>query len=536
MFYNRLIFFLILLFHLALPAGSNDEFRATWVITWEQIDSNWPRQNEDRIWEILNNHERANMNAVLWQVRQNGTGYYNSSYEPWGKYLNYTNPGYDPLAYAIQEAHIRGLELHAWMNVFECRGAGYGTPAEKHPKWICRDQNGNPMPSNITSLSPGLAEVRHYLVNVAMEIVRNYDIDGLHLDYVRWNEYTNPERSQELAELIAGGMTLEEQTRELIENKAGRYLYDTLHPYSAGVPEGFESWEEWWRWSVTEFVRVLHDSIQAVKPWVRLSAAALGKYNWSGWQAYDRVYQDAALWFNEGYVDQLMPMHYHWTDPQDFYNMLSGGYQCWSPYIQDGVADGRLYTVGFGSYKFAIQGVWENHAAVVEACRSVPWVDGFQFFSYRWWDEHNYWDEAGETFFNQKTKVRGIKLIDSIPPDPPTISLYKIDSLTYEIAVIPPITATSNYWYAIYRSTDSIIDIDNDEIIDIHFGDSPFTYIDNFDGIQNYNGVYSYAATAFDRYWNESEISNIVQSDSIPSFPPTGVSTVSTESGFDIHK
>ncbi|MEA3431179.1 MAG: hypothetical protein U9R01_00640, partial [candidate division WOR-3 bacterium] len=80
------------------------------------------------------------------------------------------------------------------------------------------------------------------------------------------------------------------------------------------------------------------------------------------------------------------------------------------------------------------------------------------------------------------------------------------------------------------------IDIDNDEIIDIHFGDSSFTYIDSFDGTQGHNGRYSYAATAFDRYWNESGVSNIVQPDSIPSFPPSGVSTVSTESGFNIYK
>jgi len=531
-----LVFFLVFSINPLLFAGSNDEFRATWVITWEQIDPSWPSPNMDRIWEIMRKHKSANMNAVLWQVRQNGTAYYNSSYEPWGKYLNYIYPGYDPLACAIQEAHAQGLELRAWMNVFECRGAVYGTPAEEHPEWICRDEDGNPMPSDIASLSPGLAEVRHYLVNVAMEIVRNYDIDGLHLDYVRWDEYFNPKRTKELAELTAEGMTPEEEIQELIENKSGRYLYNTLHPYSGGVPEGFESWEEWWRWSVTEFVKTLHDSIQAVKPWVRLSAAALGKYNWSGWQAYGRVFQDAALWFNEGYVDQLMPMHYHWTEPQDFYNMLSGGYQCWSPYIQDGVTDGRLYTVGFGSYKFAIQGVWENHPVVVEACRSISWVDGFQFFSYRWWDEHNYWNEAEKTFFNHKTKVRATRLIDSIPPDPPIISLTKIDSLTYEITVTPPVTVTSDHWCAIYRSTDSIIDVDSDGIIDIHFGDSSFTYIDNFDGIQNYNGTYFYAATVFDRYWNESEISNIVQSDSIPSFPLSGVSTVSTELGFNIHK
>jgi len=175
------------------------------------------------------------------------------------------------------------------------------------------------------------------------------------------------------------------------------------------------------------------------------------------------------------------------------------------------VADGRLYTVGFGSYKFAIQGVWENHPVVVEACRSISWVDGFQFFSYRWWDEHNYWNEAEKTFFNRKTKVRATRLIDSIPPDPPTISLTKIDSLTYKITVTPPVTATSDHWYAIYRSTDNTIDVDNDGIINIHFGGSPFTHIESFDSKKNYIRTYFYAATLIDRYWNESGISNILK-------------------------
>jgi len=71
-----------------------------------------------RVRAILDDHSSANMNAVLFQARQSGTAYYNSSYEPWGYYAGYEDPGYDPLAYAIEQAHARGLELHAWFNVF----------------------------------------------------------------------------------------------------------------------------------------------------------------------------------------------------------------------------------------------------------------------------------------------------------------------------------------------------------------------------------------------------------------------------------
>ncbi|OYD17329.1 hypothetical protein CH333_01285 [candidate division WOR-3 bacterium JGI_Cruoil_03_44_89] len=528
------IFFLILLFYQTLFAGSNDEFRATWVITWHHINPDWTtEQNKANVRKILDNHKKAHMNAVLWQSRQSGTAYYDSDYEPWGYYAGYEYPGYDPLAYAIEEAHNRGLELHAWFNVFHVSSTYPGTPAAEHPEWICRDRDGIPMTSHRCA-SPGLAEVREYTINVAMEIVRNYDIDGLHLDFVRWNEYSNSKQSQEFAKLVEeqrllDGMITDEQIQDLIENKSGRYLYDVEHPYSGGVPTGFDSWEDWWRWTVTEFVSVLYDSIQAVKPWVRLSAAALGKYKAGGaggWNGYYVVFQDAALWFNEGYVDQLTPMHYHWTTGSGFYNELKSD---WEPYIQAGIDTGRLYSVGPGSYMLANYDVWENHPEIVDTCRTIPWVDGFQFFSYGSWRDYDYWEEAGETFFNRKTKIRDTKLIDSIPPDAPAISLYKVDSLIYEVTVNPPIAKDSDYWYAIYRSTDDTIDVDNDEILDIHFGDSSFTLVDSFDGTQDYNGTYFYAATTLDRYWNESDVSNLEESDSIPSFAPTVIATTPAE-------
>jgi len=524
--------FLILLSYQALFAGNNDEFRATWAVTWDiYSETGNPEASKALCREVINNHKRANMNAVLWQCRQSGTAYYDSDYEPWGYYVGYNYPGYDPLAYAIEEAHKRGLELHAWINVFHVSSTYPGTPAAKHPDWICRDRDGKPMTSN-RCVSPGLDSVREYTINVAMEIVRNYDIDGLHLDYVRWNEYTSSKQSQEFAKLVEeerllDGMITDEQIQDLIENKSGRYLYDIEHPYSAGVPDGFDTWEDWWRWTVTEFVRVLHDSIQTVKPWVRLSPAALGKYkagDAGGWNGYHVVFQDAALWFNEGYIEQLTPMHYHWTTGSGFYNELTSD---WEPNIQAGIDTGRLYSVGPGSYMLADYNVWGNHPEIIDTCRSIPWVDGFQFFSYGSWRDYDYWQEAGETFFNRKTKIRDTRVIDSIPPDPPTISLSKIDSLIYQVTVFSPDPAT--YWYAIYRSTDNIIDVDNDEIIDIHFGDSSFTYIDSFDGMQDYNGVYSYAATALDRYWNESDVSNLMQSDSIPSFAPTIIATTPAE-------
>ena len=265
------------------------EFRATWVITWEYIASSQDAdETMNRIDQIMDNHVAANMNAVFFQVRQSGTSYYSSSYEPWGYYAGYEYPGFDPLQYAVNSAHSRGLELHAWFNVFQASSMHEGAPSYEHPEWVCRDRDGNPMTSS-KSLSPGLEEVRQYTINVAMEIVHNYEIDGLHLDYVRWNEYSSsslqmlPEGQVEEINMIDG--TIHPETLSQLEhNRTGRYLYDVDHPYSDGIPDGFSSWEDWWRSSVTTFVSSLHDSIQGVKPYVRLSSAVLGRYNWGGWQ------------------------------------------------------------------------------------------------------------------------------------------------------------------------------------------------------------------------------------------------------------
>jgi len=538
--YRRILTILVLMVCTLSAQIGNEEFRSIWVITWDLMSSsNSVEQNKERCRTILDHLQAANMNAVIWHVRQGGTAYYNSQYEPWGSYAGGSDPGYDPLAYAIEEAHKRGMEVHAWFNTFQCASTAEGAPAQEHPEWISRDRDGNPMTSSV-SLSPGMAAVREYTVNVAMEIVRNYDIDGIHLDYVRYNEYSSKLFNNQMykpipAERMLDGMITQEALAAMKDSQSSRYLYDADHPYSAGIPDSangakFSSWESFWRSSVTEFVHTLQDSIKSQKPWVRLSAAVLGRYNWGSWQGYGDVYQDAALWFNKGYVDQLMPMHYHWTSASGFTGMLQNdGAQSWYPYIGEGIDAGRLYSVGPGSYIFDESNVWNNHPSVVNACRGIEWTDGFQFFSYSSWQGNRYWDEAGHTFFQKKTRVRHIPGSSPLAPAAPALSIQKIDSMNYELTVTPPsklaklkeITEDSNYWIMLYRSEDATIDPDSDAIVGIKFGADAVTYTETFDGSQNFAGAYYYGATISDRYQHKSAISTVVNSDPLPTLPPS---------------
>jgi len=515
---------LFLMTQVVVAQTTNDEWRSTWVITWEHINAgSTVEQNQARVREIMDNHVAANMNAVLWQARQSGTAYYNSSFEPWGYYAGGSNPGYDPLAYAVEQAHLRGLELHAWFNTFQAASTEPGTPAGEHPEWVCRDQDGIPMPQ-YRALSPGLPAVREYLVNVAMEIVNNYDIDGLHLDYVRWNEYQDlllrapaPDPVAEISMLDQAPS--EQQVLELLDSQSGRYLYDVEHPYSAGVPAGYDSWPEFWRGSVTAFVEALHDSIQTQKPWVRLSAAALGKYNWSGWNGYNIVYQDAAKWFNDGSIDQLTPMHYHWLNATTFLGMLQGNCpECWSQFIQPGIEAGRLFTAGPGSY--LLEDAWWQHGNIINAVRNVPWVDGFQFFSYGSWKDFDYFETAGNGFFAKKTKVRDTGIIVDATPDAPGIALTQVDDLTIQLDVSVPAGLAQDQWFVIYRDALNSIDQNQSTIIDVHFGQDDYTIQDVFDGNQDHNAEYYYGATMLDRYWNESETSSLVVSAALPSNAP----------------
>ena len=536
---KRIFFITLLLLSTAyLPAQHNNaEFRACWVVDGHWLSSgNTAEQNKALIRQVLDRHVEANMTSVLWQVRRYGSVYYPSAIEPWGTQVNFQNPGFDPLAYAIEQAHARGLEFHAWFNTFESRFRYAGTPSQLHPEWICRDQDGIQMPDEIAWLSPGLPAVREYLKSVAMEIVTNYDVDGVHLDFVRWSEHVNSDDAVRLAmenlenQNLPDGWISEAQDELMKNNSSGRYLYDVDHPYSAGVPSGYGSWEEWWRASVTALVSELHTAIQGVKPWVRLSPAALGRYNWGGWQGYGSVYQDAALWLNQGYIDQIAGMHYHWSSAGDIYDVLEGGCpSCWSQFIQPAILAGRHYTVGLFSDNFASSNLFGRHQSIIDTIRSVTWADGVQFFSYGSWRDENYWQTAKELFFQTKTKIRATGLISTAVPDAPTLSLNKLDSLNYEITVTPAPSVTENHWFAIYRSEDANLDVNTDAIIQIRFGDAPMSYTDSFDGLQNFNGTYWYFATNLNRYWNESAVSNAAQSDPIPSFAPEVTGTVPAE-------
>lgn len=282
---------------IAQTTAPDREFRATWLTTTWGLD--WPNpshsaaQQQQALISILDRHVEQGLNAIIFQVSARGDALYESETLPWAYVLTGqpgVDPGWDPLQFAITEAHQRGLEIHAWFNVF---AAAYNTNADSppdadqpnirftHPEWV-----SSVMIDEDTEhiwLNPGIPEAREWQVQNVMEMVENYDVDAVHFDRIRY---------------FSGGY---DNDAELFEQ------------YN---PEGISDIDDWRRYNVTEFVREASERIRKLKPWVKIGAAVSGHYNQDssdGWPArlgYSEVFADSRLWAELGYVDYLSPMNY----------------------------------------------------------------------------------------------------------------------------------------------------------------------------------------------------------------------------------
>ncbi len=286
--------------------------RAIWVTRYDY-------KTPDDVSNIIANCDDAGFNTVLFQVRGNGTAFYNSDIEPWADELGGRDPGFDPLEVAVREAHNRGVSLQAWVNVMP---AWRGTkPPEnpdqlynKHPDWFWYDQNGDrqALSSFYVSLNPALPEVREYLVSVFREIVRNYDVDGLHLDYIRFpNEPPATPRGSGL------DYPRDERTLKLYRAETG------LAP-----DDDPDAWNQWRTEQVTQLVADIHQMMRRTRPRAVLSTAASVRPE-SATRAH---FQDCRGWIDRDLVDMVFLMNY--TDsPDTFRERL----EPWLPYTSQTV-------------------------------------------------------------------------------------------------------------------------------------------------------------------------------------------------------
>ncbi len=267
----------------------NEPVRAIWVTRFDY-------KTADDVTNIMDNCASAGFNAVLFQVRGNGTAFYESNFEPWADELGGQDPGFDPLELACTAAHEHGMDLHAYVNVMPAwRGKQPPTNPEqiynKHPEWFWYDQNGDrqKLSSFYVSLNPCLPEVREYIVDVFEDIAARYEIDGLHLDYIRFpNEPPATPKGSGL------DYPRDEATLAL-------YLADTgLTP-----DRDHQAWNEWRTGQVTKLVADIQAMLRDVRPTAVLSAS-VGSVP----KRALHHFQDGRGWVNQGLMDMIILMNY----------------------------------------------------------------------------------------------------------------------------------------------------------------------------------------------------------------------------------
>jgi hypothetical protein len=371
------------------------------------------------------------------------------------------DPGWDPLEFILYQAHARGIEVHAWFNTYRVRNGVKASVGQikhvsvAHPDWVSTVDGE-------TWLNPGLPEVKEYLINVAMDIVRNYDIDGIHFDFLRYPGGDFPDGA-------------------------------TFKLYGRGMKK-----DDWRRENINQFVRDFYDSATAVKPMLKIGSAPIGIYknipNASGWQSYSAIFQDSRRWLLEKKHDYLVPQVY-WSlgnqknDP-DFAALAKD-------WIDNSY--GKQIYLGIGAYK---PEVYAQLPLLVDVSRLYG-AKGNSFFRYEFIKDNL---SIGSRY-QYRANIPPMAWKDSIPPNPPTdIQIVEKSTGLYRLQWKSPKPAKDGdvaKYYDVYRSTTDPVDITNPEnLIDI----TPTNDTVFFDKIYRPTSAnYFYIVTALDKGNNESQ-------------------------------
>ena len=270
------------------------EFRGAWIQCVNGQFEGMGTANMQRTLSYqLDELQKNGVNAIIFQVRAECDALYQSSYEPWSRFLTGVQgqapyPFWDPLQWMIEQCHPRGMELHAWINPYRAKTKSTSALAGNH---IAIKQPGKVFSyAGQFILNPGDPANREYIYKVVDDIVRRYDVDGLHID-----DYFYPYPAP--GEVIPDGREFQ--------------LYNN----------GLKNVNDWRRYNVNLFIKELGEKIHQRKPWVKFGVSPFGIYrnkkndptlgsNTRGLQNYDDLYADVLLWVNKGWVDYCVPQLY----------------------------------------------------------------------------------------------------------------------------------------------------------------------------------------------------------------------------------
>ena len=455
---RRITFLLtILTAALTLAAQPKYEVRAVWLTTIGGID--WPHsyaisnysieRQKDELRTILDRLQRANINTVLLQTRIRATTIYPSEYEPWDGCLSGKpgkSPGYDALKFAIDECHRRGMELHAWVvaiPVGKWNATGCARLRKRHPGLVKKIGAEGYM-------DPEKTQTAEYLADLCAEITGNYDVDGIHLDYIRYHE-TWPMK---------------------VSRRQGRA-------------------------NITNIVRAISHRVKSIKPWVKMSCSPIGKYkdlsrfSSYGWNAYERVCQDAQAWLRDGLMDALFPMMYFRGN--QFYPFALD----WSEQSY-----GRIVAPGLGIY-FMSPGEkdWPLSDITREMLTLRHYGMGHAYFRSKFFTDNvkGIYDFAKETFNRHPALIPPMTWESTtIPATPSALSRKKHSGDVEMLSWRPVDKDTTKIMYNVYCSRE--YPVNTDDACNLIMARLQKTSI-----IIPRDPSRYYAVTALDRYGNESK-------------------------------
>lgn len=485
------------------PAGPKREFRGVWVATIENID--WPSRKglssetqQQDFRDILDRQKSYGMNAVFVQVRAAADAFYARSKEPWSEWLTgeqgkAPDPYYDPMIFMIQESHQRGLEFHAWLNMN--RGA------TKSAKSIINDHITKTKPEwfliygGAKIFNLGIPEVREYIKDIVVNIVKNYDVDGIHFD-----DYFYPYA-------VANEKLRDE---------------DTFKKYNSG----FKNINDWRRNNVDLVVEGVSEAIKKEKPkvkfgispsavWRNASTDPSGSATQGGQPSYDNLYADTRKWVKEGWLDYIAPQIYF------SFEFDKVPYKIMTDWWTKNHFNRHLY-IGHGIYRVKAGSKeigWDNANQIprqVRYNRTKPQIAGSIFYS------------AKPLSNNELAVVDSLKKLyyypaltptmpwkDKIPPNAPqNVKVRKIAdfgvSVTWELPAIPAKDGDEVSAFVVYRFEENEqINLDNPaRILKIVRNEGVLSLTDK---TFNQEKSYIYVVTALDRLQNESVMSNVAK-------------------------
>lgn len=475
------------------------EFRGVWIATVDNI--NWPskpglsveEQKKEYI-DILDEIKALNMNAIIMQVRPTADRFYSKpSSEPWSKYITGESgkyPGYDPLAFFIEEAHKRNLEFHAWFNPYRItlkKGEEIpnGHIAKKNPDWVIK-YGGK------YYYDPGNPAAREFTEKVIVDVVKNYDIDGVHMD-----DYFYP--------------------YPVLDNKRKEVPFNddkTFNKYGKGTKR-----DDWRRENTNKFVKELSHKIKKEKPYVKFGISPFGVWRnndkdptgsntRAGAENYDTLYADTRVWIKNNWIDYIVPQIY-WD-----FNLKAAPYgvlvDWWINEVKG--SNVNLY-VGHAAYKLNGTKAWRNENELINQVkynRKTGKVQGSVYFGFDKIQKNslNIKNNLIEKVYQEKVLPPTTPWIDTVAPQKITELKIKKNSKGNYLSWKDFPKNYSDY-YVIYRSETGKFSKDLNENI---IGTVKKKYGENYLDNEIKSGkTYYYIVAPVDKLHNRGGLSEIVK-------------------------